>query len=104
MTNENLQKKLFANSLYDQVWAFALAINNFLKSVQSPNLSFEDYRIGKRVPDLSNILEHELENNTAFQGASGWIDFNENHKSPTFVNIFQFRKENLILVGIYDYS
>ena len=101
MTNENLQNNLYANSLYDQVWAFALAINNSLKSVQSLNLSFEDYTIGKRVPNLSHILEHELKN-IAFQGASGWIDFNENHESLTFVNIFQFQKDNLTLVGIYD--
>ena len=101
-TNETLQNNLYANSLYDQVWAFALSLNNSLPSVESQNLSFEDYGIGKRVPTLSNILKNELENVT-FQGASGRIDFSKNKlESPTFVNIFQVQKGNSKLIGVYD--
>ena len=100
-TNEDIQSNVYANSLYDQVWAFALATNNSLPSVESQNLSFEDYGIGKRVPILSNILKNELKNVT-FQGASGRIDFSQNQGSPTFVNIFQVQNGNPKLIGVYD--
>ena len=101
-TNETPQNNLYANSLYDQVWAFALSLNNSLPSVESQNLSFENYGIGKRVPTLSNILKNELENVT-FQGASGRIDFSKNKlESPTFVNIFQVQKGNPKLIGVYN--
>ena len=100
-TNEALQSNLYANPLYDQVWAFALSLNNSLPSVESQNLSFEDYGIGKRVPTLSNILKNDLEN-VIFQGALGRIDFSKNHGSLTFVNIFQVQNGNPKLIGVYD--
>ena len=98
---EVLQSDVYANSLYDQVWAFALAINNSLPSVESQNLSYEDYGIGKRMPTLSNIVRNALKN-VAFQGASGWIDFSEDQGSLTYVNIFQIQKGNPKLIGVYD--
>ena len=101
IVNETLQNNFYANSLYDQIWAFALAVNNSLPSVRSKNLSFEDYGIRKRVPNLSNILKHELKQVT-FQGTSGRIDFSKKQESPTFVNIFQIQKGKPKLIGIYD--
>ena len=101
ITNESLQKNVYANTLHDQVWAFALAINNSLMSINSQNLSLKDYGLGKRMSTLSNILENELKQVT-FQGASGWIDFSENQGSPTHVNIFQIQKGVSKLIGVYD--
>ena len=98
---ENLHSNLYANSLYDQVWAYALAINSSLPSLESQDLSFEDYGIGKQPPALSNIIKNMLKN-VAFQGASGWIDFSENQESHTYVNIFQIQKGNPKLIGIYN--
>ena len=100
-TNETLQKNVYANSMYDQVWAFALAVNNSLSSIESQNLSFEDYGLGKSVPTIPNILKGELKHVT-FQGASGRIDFSKNQGSPTHVNIFQVQKGKPKLIGIYD--
>ena len=100
-TDQELQRNVYANPLYDQVWAFALAINNSLPSIKSENLSFDNYGLGKRVPTLSNILKNELKHVT-FQGASGRIDFSENQGSPTYVNIFQVQKGMSRLIGIYD--
>ena len=99
--NKPLKSDVYANSLYDQVWAFALAINNSLESVESQNLSFVEYGIGKNVPTLSNILQNEL-GKVSFQGASGWIDFSKNQESSSFVDIFQVQKGNLTLIGVYD--
>ena len=101
VVNETLQNDVYANLVYDQVWAFALAINKSLSSVRSQNLSFEDYGIRKKMPSLSNILKKELKQ-VSFQGASGQIDFSENQESPSFVNILQIQKGNPKLIGIYD--
>ena len=101
VVNESLQSNNYANSLYDQVWAFALAVNNSIPSVESQNLSFEDYGLGKKQSTLSMILKDELKK-ISFQGASGKINFNENQESATYVDIFQIQKGNLTLIGIYD--
>ena len=101
ITNESLQNNLYANSLYDQVWAFALAINNSLLSIKSQNLSFEDYGLGESVPTISSILKNELKH-VAFQGASGRIDFSTDQGSPTYVNILQIQKGKPKLIGVYD--
>ena len=100
-TNETLRKNVYANSMYDQVWSFALAVNNSLSSIESQNLSFEDYGLGKSVPTIPNILKGELKHVT-FQGASGRIDFSNNQGSPTHVDIFQVQKGKPKLIGIYN--
>ena len=101
ITNKNLQKNVYSNALHDQVWAFALAINNSLMSIKSQNLSLKDYGLGKRMSTLSNILENELKY-VSFQGASGRIDFSENQGSPTHVNIFQVQNGKTKLIGVYN--
>ena len=100
-TNENLQQNVYANTLYDQVWAFALALNNSLMPIKSQKLSLKDYRLGKRMSTISHILKNELKNVT-FQGASGQIDFSEDQGSPTHMNIFQIQKGKPNLIGVYN--
>ena len=101
IANESLQNNVYANTLYDQVWAFALAINKSLMSIKSQNLSFEDNELGKGMPTISNIIKNELKH-VSFQGASGRIEFGENQGSPTFVNIFQINLGKPKLIGVYD--
>ena len=103
VNNDNLQKNTYANSLYDQVWAFSLAINKSLTSMKSQNLSFDDFAFGKRKngSTISNILKQELKY-VAFHGASGWINFSENQENPTHVNIFQVQKGKPELIGVYN--
>ena len=102
-TGEVLQQNdPYANSVYDQVWAFALAINKSLKSVETlQNLSYEDHWFGKTQLTLSKILKNNLKQ-VSFQGASGQIDFSKNQESPTHVNIFQIQNGKCNLIGIYD--
>ena len=89
------------NSLYDKVWAFALAINRSLSSIELQNLSSEDNGFGRSVPTISNILRNELKL-VAFQGATGRIDFSKDQGSLINVNVFQVQKANPILIGVYD--
>ena len=98
--SDHVQENLHANTLYDQVWMFALAINASLSTIVSQKLSFENYVIGntKRITD---ILKSELKK-LSFQGASGWIQFNELQEVPSFIDIFQFRNGSPVEIGVYD--
>ena len=94
-----LTESIYANSFYDQVWTFALAINNSLSSIYSENLSFSDYEFNSET--LSNIVKHQLLN-LSFQGASGWIQFNDNHEISSFVDIFQIQKGIVQHIAVYN--
>ena len=98
--NTNLSVNLYANSFYDQVWTFALALNNSIPAIQSDNLSLSDYTIGN-TGAISSIIRRELMN-LSFQGAAGWIEFNEDNEIPSFVNIFQVINDIPSLVAIYN--
>ena len=98
--NETLSVNLYANSFYDQVWTFALALNNSIPLIGSKNFSLSDYTIGN-TREISSIFRHELMN-LSFQGASGWIKFNKENEIPSFVNIFQVINGTPTLVAIYN--
>lgn len=100
-TNQNRSETVYANSLYDQVWAFALALNNSLPSINSENISFGDYGIGRGAPFITDTIKNELRS-VSFQGASGRISFGEGQESPTFVDIFQVQNGTPQLVGVYN--
>ena len=90
----------YADVLYDQIWAFAFAINNSLSKIQTNmNGSFEDNV--KHSPHIRNILAQELKN-ISFQGASGNIQFNENQAVLTMIDIIQVRNKTQVIIGEYD--
>lgn len=94
--NVTLSPTTFANALYDQVWAFGLALDN---SIESHNVSFENYTV------VSELLIRELKN-LSFQGASspGRVQFNGNQEISSYVSVFQIQNGIQKLVGMYDPS
>ena len=96
----NLTENNYANYFYDQVWTYALAINNSLPFIYSQNLSFSD-RNSVNTVTISHVLQHQLLN-LSFQGASGWIQFDENYEIPSFVDVFQIQNGTLKRIAIYD--
>ena len=98
--NTSLEAIIYGNSFYDQVWAFALALNNSLLSIRSENLSFSDYIIGNPGP-ISSIIKREL-TNLSFQGASGRIEFDENHETFSSVYILQIQNGIAKQIAIYN--
>lgn len=104
ITGENLKECVYANSLYDQVWAFALALNSTLSSQKSPgvHVSNESHKMRSIGQVISSSLKHELRK-ISFQGASGrMIHFGEEQESPSYVDIFQVQNGSEVLIGIYD--
>ena len=100
MINKSLSENVYANSFYDQVWTYALALNISIPKLQSKGLSLSDYSIGNNGA-ISSIIRQNLMN-LSFQGASGWIEFNKDNEIPSYVNIFQVINRTIRLVAIYD--
>ena len=101
INNVTLSATTYANVLYDQVWAFALAIDNLIDSY---NVSFENYTV-ESVNKVSVLLKSELKN-LSFQGASrsGNIQFNGSQEISSYISVFQVQNGTPKLVGIYDPS
>lgn len=105
ITGENLKECVYANSLYDQVWAFALALNNTLSSQRSPSTyesTGDRHKIRSTGQMISSSLKRELRK-ISFPGASGRIiRFGKEQESPSYVDIFQVQNGSEVLIGTYD--
>ena len=107
-TSRELNETDYANVLYDQVWAFALAINKSIPLIHSQNLSLRDYNVHRRnmppssnMPSISDILKDELRS-ISFQGATGRVHFGENQENVASIDIFQVINGTPELIGVYD--
>ena len=87
---------------YDQVWAIALAVNNSLSELKNRNLSIDNYTIGQ--PTVTAVIEEQLKK-LRFQGASGWIEFNQYRSVSSPIEVFWIphcHNETYKRVGIYN--
>ena len=90
----------FESYLYDQVWALSLALNKSLPLLANRNLSIDNYTIGQR--KVTDVIEQQLAN-LSYQGASGWIEFNEHSTISTPIEIFWILKNGVEEhVGLYN--
>ena len=90
----------FESYLYDQVWALSLALNKSLPLLANRNLSIDNYTIGQR--KVTDVIEQQLAN-LSYQGASGWIEFNEHHTISTPIEIFWILENGVEEhVGLYN--
>ena len=90
----------FANSMYDEVWALALAINSSLPELETKNLSLEDYEYNNIA--ITNIIEDHLKN-VSFAGAVAEINFDQNNREAVApINIFQIRNGKNMMIGRYN--
>ena len=102
LTDNNQEKSVFrhANTLYDQILAFTLAMNSSLGEIKTDiNSSFR--KIVDITPHNRQILAKKL-SKLSFQGASGWINFDDTHESKSIIDIFQIRESRENLVGTFD--
>ena len=99
-TGMELEGDLYANTFYDQVWAFALAVNRSLDKVDYRKSSISDQSI-KEQRKIKETLARELRN-VSFSGATGFIRFGQEQEALTSVDIFQVHKGEMVLIGIYN--
>ena len=83
LNNMSIRDITFAGYLYDQLWALGLAINNTLPVLQSRNISIDTIKQHQ----LTAMIEHQL-TKLSYQGASGWVEFNQYRSVSTPVNVF----------------
>lgn len=102
MSNEaNLSlntENIYANSLYDQVWALALAANKAMDKLRFLNTT----RIN--VSDITSnrdVLREALKG-VVFNGSSGLIRFGVNQEAQTQVDIYQVKDGEQVRIGMYD--
>ena len=70
----------FESYLYVQVWALSLALSKSLPLLANRNLSIDNYTIGQH--EITDVIEQQLAK-LSYQGASGWIEFNEHRTIST---------------------
>ena len=96
-TNTNINRApAYGALLYDQVWAFSLALNNALPQLISRNLSVQDYGFGH--PNSTKIIEEHLMN-LSFRGASGHISFNDFREVMTLIDVYQIINGTSVIAG-----
>ena len=89
-----------ASYLHDQVWAIALAVNNSFPVLEGRKLSIDNYTIGQH--EITDVIEEQIAK-LKFQGASGWIEFNQNRSVSTPVQLFWvFENGTNKHVGTFD--
>ena len=90
----------FESYLYDQVWALSLALNKSLPLLANRNLSIDNYTIGQL--EITDVIEQQLAN-LSYQGASGWVEFNEHRTISTPIEIFWILENGVEQhVGLYN--
>ena len=98
---ETLSPELqYSSLLYDQMWAFALALNRSLPEMKKQNLSIEQYTTGRH--EITELIEEQLIN-LDFQGASGHIKFDSKHGVDGLIDILNLTAGGQqVLLGTYD--
>ena len=93
----------YSSFLYDQMWAFALALNSSLPKLKNRNLSIDNYTIGQL--EVTTVLEEEMAK-LSFQGASGYIEFDKYQGVSATVDITNITNVNdkilEVLVGTFN--
>ena len=95
-SKDNGINNVYGNVLYDSIWATGLALNTSLEVIKLRNLSLEG--VGQ---DALQIVEEELVN-TAFQGASEFVNFSQRTAIQTSEGIFQFQQGQTVKLGLYS--
>ena len=90
----------YANVLYDSIWAFGLALNASLETINSKNFSLVNLGLGRR--KAIDVVEEEILH-LSFQGATGFVNFSQFDSAAIQVSIglFQFQQGRPVEIGSY---
>ena len=101
--NATLQSNLYANVLYDSIWAFALSLNRSLNILKERNLSL--INISHAKSEILDILEEQL-SELSFHGATGFLNFSRSNVAAlqTTTELFQFHYSHYVTIGSYDFT
>ena len=92
-------ENIYANAMYDEVWAFALALNASIQKLHGV-VDLEKVTL-QQSAKLAEILRTAI-TNVSFQGASGFIKFDPNQDQNSEINVFQVINGSQVLIGMYN--
>ena len=90
---------MLGNTLHDQIWAFALAMNRSLSRINT-NINLSFHEVVRKTPAIRKAIADELRS-IRFQGASSEINFGKLQESKSLVNIIQVRNATEVVIGTY---
>ena len=99
LTYFNFTNNPFANPMYDEVWALALALNASLPELESRALFLENYQYNQA--EITEIIEAHLKD-IKFEGAVFTVTFSSLQEVASPVAIFQVRSGESVMIGKYD--
>ena len=100
--NTTLQSNLYANVLYDSIWALALTLNRSLSILNERKLSLAN--ISQTRGKIYNVVEAEL-SKLSFQGATGFLNFsNDKAAVQSSIQLIQFQNGQQVQLGVYSAS
>jgi len=103
--NETAEVKLepndFANTLYDQVWSFAMAMNISLENYLNTSINSSFVNVFHQTAEVRKSLADSLEK-LFFQGSTGHIEYGTTHEVFTAVEILQARNGSLVSIGTFN--
>ena len=94
------RENAYANVMYDQVWAFALALNASIKQIESSDIDLADIQVDQ-YSLIAETLRSEIQK-ISFQGASGRINFNTENEQISVVRVFQVINNTEELIGEFN--
>ena len=88
---------VFANVMYDQVWAFALALRASIEKLEAAHVNLENTQWNQ-----SSFIAETLRSqfpDISFQGATGHVSFNSDNEKDSLLRIFQVQDKREEMVG-----
>ena len=90
---------LFANPMYDEVFAFALALNYSLPELKSRNLSLENFTFNRS--EITDLIESHF-TDVSFTGATGEINFDKDGEGLLPILVYQVQNSTVVRIGEYN--
>lgn len=91
---------LYANAMYDEIWALGLALNESLSDLKEIGLSLSEYSYNNT--PITNILQKHLYD-ISFNGAVSKVSFRgKKHETDLPIHLHQIRNNASIHIGVYS--
>ena len=95
---------VWANVMYDEVWAFGSALNKSLVELKQQNLSLQDFHIGNSY--ITDIIQRQFQT-VSFDGTMGQVSFdNKTHEgqTPIIIHVNRCTETDCEAINIGEFS
>lgn len=89
----------YANLMYNEIWALALALNDSLPEIAEQGFDLSKYQFNQA--KITTIIEKNLKK-VSFQGTLGLVEFDEFRETGTDFEIRQIRNSSEAMIGRYQ--